>query len=277
MRKIGYVLILTFVLGMLMLPLAGCSGARLGPRVDAHLGLVTDGAKGIGPTASIGLGEYELGGYAGPFGSPDGDASQPAPAAPATPDPALVQALKDLEAKQAEGAERLRQSSAALEQRLKELDAKVAAGELSPAQAEAIKASERKANETLAAAVQKGDESTKAAREAAAEAATLRKQLDGLNAKLAELEAHKAPPWLPTDLTIPSIVAFAGAWGAYLLRKKGAAGLKATIAALKDGIAAAEARSKQYAAQAIERFDDLPETATAAEVREAVRPAPPTV
>lgn len=255
MRRIGFALLATFLLGMLAMPLIGCRTGRVAPRIGAHVGLVTDATKGIGPTASIDLGEIE-GVTLDPF-----DTVDEASPAPAQPDPALAQALKDLEAKQAAAAEHLAQTNAALEQRLLDLDAKVASGDLSPAQAEAIKAGEKRNAEALAAAVRTGDESAKAAREAA-------DKVSALETKLASLEAQPKPSFLPTDWTIPGLIAFVLGWARYLWGQR-------QKKALAEQIARAKAEAQAHAARAIEAFDNLPETASPAEVREAVRPPAP--
>lgn len=223
---------LAFIVGA---ALAGCSGSRLAPGANAALGWRAT-PELTGPAIDVGLGEYDLGNYDGPFGSPDGATSAPAQA---QPDPALVQALKDLEAKQAESA-----------QRLSSLDAKVAAGDLTAEQAEAIKV-----------AAQKGDESAEAARAAAA-------KVDALQKQLAEVQAKPAPSFLPDDWTVPGLIAFGLAWARYLWGKRQAK-------ALADALAKAKAEAMAHTARAIEAFDELPDTATAAEVREKVRPTPP--
>lgn len=182
-------------------------------------------------------GEYELENPLAPFGDPDGDA---APPAPTPPDPALVASLKSLEEKQA-----------AAEARDKELDAKVAAGQVTPEKAAEFR-------KGLATA----EELTAAAREADKKYADLLAKLNE-----AEKNAPQMPPWLPKDFTIPGLIAFAGMWGAYLLRKKGLNGLRALVEQAK-------ADAMAHTKRAIEAFDNLPETATSAEVREAI--APPT-
>lgn len=226
--------LLALLLLTLALPLAGCAGTRLKPGVDAALGWSSEPGLS-GPAAKLGLGEYDL--NLSPFGSPDGDAT-PTPTAPAQPDPALVASLKDLAEKQA-----------AAEQRLKGLDAQVAAGTLSPAAAQAIK------------------DATGQASAAAASAQEADAKYQGLLGKLHDLEANapKMPGWIPTDWTIPGLLAFALAWGKYLLSKKARAKVQAEIEA-------ARADAMAHTKAAIEKFDALPDTATAAEVREAIAP-----
>lgn len=181
-----------------------------------------------GPTASIGLGEWE----ADPFGNPDGEeAPTPAPV-----DPALTASLKDLESKQA-----------AAQARLADLDAKVASGALSAEQAQSIRDGTEKA-----------EKAAKDAQKASADARELHKRLD-------DAEKNSAMPgWIPKDLTVPGLIAFAAAWGTYLLRKRTVAGLRAQVAE-------ALAKARRMTEEAVVAFDNVPDSGDEAAVRSAVK------
>lgn len=202
------------------LPLAAC---RTQPAIDAAVGWAAEPSL-TGPAARVGFGTWEA-----------GDPTSAGPAAPSAPDPALVKALADLDARQAKAAETLAS-----------LDAKVAAGALSASQAEEFRAAAAR-SEALATA----------AREAAAAAEAARIKAEEKTKNVGP------PPSIPTDWTPQGIIAAVFGAGLWWVRRRAAK-------AAREEADRAKAEAKAATARAIEAFDNLPETASAADVRAAV-------